>query len=375
MNNEQSEFGILFVDDEQQTLKYFRRAFENEYSILLAASAKEGMSILEEQSERISILITDQRMPGERGVELLKFARREYPNIVRILTTGFTDLDEAIEAVNSGEIHRYITKPWDLNALKLELKQSMQFFLIRRERDELLNEKLSAKQRMDGVNRLRELIAMASGITITRNPLLAIRSFIEQIPVSGQRDESTKFASWKQLAETLQKFVTTSRHMSRQLGERASLPDSSVNLGALFETAISTENAARVTLDGGLETFNIEANAPLLKWAFSSLLSWAADSPDSGNIAIAAIDREDRFEIQITIEKGSWNGASLFATPPEVLGAYFACYHQYGTLCLGTLENGRFSIVSELPKRQPDQAEAPSDLTWLEEVLPRFENW
>ncbi len=144
MKNEISEFGILFVDDEEQTVKYFSRAFSKEFTIYTASSAKEGMAILEEYADRIAILVTDQRMPEARGVELLKYARREYPNITRILTTAYTDLEDAIEAVNSGEILRYITKPWDLNALLLELRQSMQFFLLRRERDELMREKLSA---------------------------------------------------------------------------------------------------------------------------------------------------------------------------------------------------------------------------------------
>src|SRR5215211_1389072 len=99
------KYAILYVDDEEKSLKYFARAFEEQFHILTASSAQEGFKILEEHQERIGILMTDQRMPGEKGTWLLEKARQLRPRIVRILATAFADMDAAIAAVNTGAIY------------------------------------------------------------------------------------------------------------------------------------------------------------------------------------------------------------------------------------------------------------------------------
>ncbi|MGB0712375.1 MAG: response regulator, partial [Gammaproteobacteria bacterium] len=125
---------ILFVDDEPKALKYFRLAIEKDYPVLTAESVAAALEILEEHAHRIGVLISDQRMPVAAGVTLLKTARERYPAIVRMLTTAYSELDAAVDAVNSGEIHRYIPKPWDIERLRIELVQAMQLFELRQER-------------------------------------------------------------------------------------------------------------------------------------------------------------------------------------------------------------------------------------------------
>jgi len=125
----QQRYAILFVDDEEKSRKYFRRYFEREFNILTAAGVSEALDILKQRSDEIAVLVSDQRMPERRGIELLKEVCSTYPEIVRLLTTAFTDMDEAIEAVNSGEIFRYVTKPWDLEALHKSLHDAMNLYL------------------------------------------------------------------------------------------------------------------------------------------------------------------------------------------------------------------------------------------------------
>lgn len=122
-------YAILFVDDEEKSRKYFRRFFEREFQILTAAGVTEALAVLEQRRNKIAVLVSDQRMPERRGIELLKEVCSVHPEIVRLLTTAFTDLDEAIEAVNSGEIFRYIIKPWDLEALHKSLHDAMNLYL------------------------------------------------------------------------------------------------------------------------------------------------------------------------------------------------------------------------------------------------------
>src|SRR5262245_44759900 len=106
-------YAILYVDDEEMSLKYFQRAFNEQFRILTAPNAKEGRRVLEENKDEIGLLMTDQRMPGEKGVWLLEKARQMRPRIIRILATAYSDMDAAVAAVNTGAIYKYVTKPWD----------------------------------------------------------------------------------------------------------------------------------------------------------------------------------------------------------------------------------------------------------------------
>ena len=136
---------ILYVDDEEKSLKYFTRAFGDKFKILGAINAAEGYHLLEQHRDEIGLLITDQRMPGEKGVDFLQRARELHPNAIRILTTAYSDLDVAVEAVNSAAISKYVTKPWDIPQLETILKQACECFIVNRERDLLAESKAPAQ--------------------------------------------------------------------------------------------------------------------------------------------------------------------------------------------------------------------------------------
>ena len=108
-------------------------------------------------------------MPGAHGNELLSYAREFHPGIVRMLTTAYSELGEAIEAINSGEIYRYITKPWDLGSLHADLRNALELANLRSERDHLAREKLLVQQQQLLGNRLASLTRPScrgtSGIT------------------------------------------------------------------------------------------------------------------------------------------------------------------------------------------------------------------
>ena len=107
------KFAILYVDDEEKSLKYFTRAFGDEFRVLTAANAEEGYKLLQKHADEIGLLVTDQRMPAEKGVWLLERARQLRPRILRILVTAYSDFEAAIAAVNSGAIYKYVSKPWE----------------------------------------------------------------------------------------------------------------------------------------------------------------------------------------------------------------------------------------------------------------------
>jgi two-component system probable response regulator PhcQ len=137
---------ILFVDDEATAVKYFERAIGSIAPVVTGASVEDGKAMLDAHADSLAVLVSDQRMPGEYGNELLRYARERYPHIVRILTTAYSELDQTVEAVNQGQIHRYIKKPWDITALRMEMKQALELAGLRKERDQLVREKLSVLQ-------------------------------------------------------------------------------------------------------------------------------------------------------------------------------------------------------------------------------------
>jgi len=174
------KFAILYVDDEEMSRKYFTRAFSESFRIFTAGNAREGLKIIQEKGAEIAILMTDQRMPGEKGVWLLEQTRELRPAILRILVTAFTDMDAAIAAINSGAIYKYISKPWDKMHLELELKQGLEFFMLQQEREELLKERSALLRERMIANRIGSLGLIAAGLSQhIRNSMVAVKTFLD----------------------------------------------------------------------------------------------------------------------------------------------------------------------------------------------------
>ncbi|MDQ0142241.1 hybrid sensor histidine kinase/response regulator [Cupriavidus necator] len=109
---------VLYVDDEDMARKYFARAVGSEYEVLLAAGADEAMATLRAEGARIAILVTDFRMPGRDGGDLLREVAQAYPQIVRILVTAYADKDMLLQTVNSGEVFRILEKPLSVSDVR-----------------------------------------------------------------------------------------------------------------------------------------------------------------------------------------------------------------------------------------------------------------
>lgn len=115
---------ILIVDDEHQALKYFARLFGSEFEVLTCASAEDAEALFEERQGRISVIVSDHRMPVTTGVALLTRVREKWPDTVRLLTTAFADTESLAASINDAAVHRYIAKPWDLDTLRTVLEDA-----------------------------------------------------------------------------------------------------------------------------------------------------------------------------------------------------------------------------------------------------------
>ncbi len=128
---------ILVVDDEEAILETMTFTFEGDYEVFTSSDARRALQILDEKSP-IAVVLTDQRMPNMSGVELLAEVCRRHPNTVRMILTGFADLDAIIEAINDGHVYAYITKPWEPDHLKHVMKQAVERYRLTVENELLL---------------------------------------------------------------------------------------------------------------------------------------------------------------------------------------------------------------------------------------------
>ena len=158
LNTISTPVGILYIDDEEKALKYFRMAFGQKYQVFTAASGAEGLELLRKEAGAIGIVISDQRMPGLLGAEVLAQVRADYPQIVRLLTTAYSDLESAIQAVNKGHIYQYVVKPWEIPDLGMILQRAADYFLVTSERNGLLRLKMNTLQRIVCSDRLKSLL-------------------------------------------------------------------------------------------------------------------------------------------------------------------------------------------------------------------------
>lgn len=109
------KINLLYVDDEENNLMSFKATFRLKYNVMIAISAAEAMKVLEKKP--VEIIITDQRMPNMTGIEFLEKVLEKYPDPMRILLTGYADMNAVIDAVNKGKIYHYLSKPWNEEVL------------------------------------------------------------------------------------------------------------------------------------------------------------------------------------------------------------------------------------------------------------------
>jgi two-component system response regulator HupR/HoxA len=144
------KYELLLVDDELGNLQKLQRTFMDQYNVHLAQSGQNALQIL--QQVPIDAIITDQKMPNMTGMEFLELSQKSFPNVVRIVLTGFTDVGDLIEAINTGKVHKYITKPWEPDDLRLVVQDALEKMELIRENERLATELKLANERLQTEN-------------------------------------------------------------------------------------------------------------------------------------------------------------------------------------------------------------------------------
>jgi signal transduction histidine kinase len=167
---------LLVVDDEPDVVQSVQDLLRLDYRVLGATSAVEGMRLLEDSE--VHIVMTDQRMPGMTGVEFLTKVRGEHPEAIRLLFTGYADIRAVIDAINQGNVFRYITKPWDPEELQSVIKQAAEQYDLLVERKRLLAELQAKNRELERANQLKDAFIKVASHEL-RTPLTILQGLTE----------------------------------------------------------------------------------------------------------------------------------------------------------------------------------------------------
>ncbi len=175
---------ILCVDDEENILRSLKRLLRKEgYRLLTAPSGAEGLKLLEENS--VHLVISDQRMPRMDGTQFLAKVKEGYPDAIRIILTGYTDVDSITESINKGHVYKFLLKPWNDQSLKLEIKQALeQYDLI--QANKILHKKvLEQNEELKTMNENLEALVSerTKQLEIQNRALEFSRAILQDIPL------------------------------------------------------------------------------------------------------------------------------------------------------------------------------------------------
>lgn len=138
---------ILYIDDEPHNLVSFKASFRRTFNIFIAESAQEGRKILE--SNEIHVILSDQRMPVMTGIEFFESILKKYPEPIRILITGFSDISAVVDAINRGQVYKYLTKPWNEEEVKIFIEKAYEVYTLRKQNEILTQKLLDANKKLE----------------------------------------------------------------------------------------------------------------------------------------------------------------------------------------------------------------------------------
>ena len=405
------KYRVLYADDVTANTRQFQSLLEDTFDIDTAASGEEGLEKFQKNPDAYGIVMSDQRMPGASGTDLLSRVRAIRPRTVRILTTAYSDLDAAIASINSGAIYKYIHKPWNSAELEISIRQAMELYILQHERDQLMREKLSALQRLMMTDRLISLGIFAAGLNHhMRNALTAVKTFLDLAPLKLQ-SENIDLAHlrnpdyWTQFYATVQQSMNKVLDLLKEVQDipaRAPAPDGdTVEIPARMTAAIqrlATEfNKRSVTVESfpPAKIPAIAASARMIDRLFDLLLADEAANVTPGgrvNVSMESGKATAGWDgVRIRIEDSGpglspANVTCLFdpfftrgGDPGQyglnLLAAFFLVHHHSGTISVGSSELGGACFDILLPL-DPAAIPAPaSEEAFLQRVMDAERAW
>jgi signal transduction histidine kinase len=285
---------LLVVDDEPDLVQSLQDLLRLQYRVLGATSGPAALKLL--AGNEVQVILTDQRMPGMTGIELLEHARDEHPDAIRLLFTGYADIRAVIDAINRGSVYRYISKPWDPGELEAIIRQAVEQYDLLAERKTLLAEVQARNRELHEANELKEaFIQVASHELRTPLQILLGMSWLAQRRPGLDEPTHRLLAGAEKAGQTMARRVEELTKMlvagqfARPLSRRPT------DLAALLREAADDvkpfieQRRETLTLDfdHDLGTVNVEAGK-IADSVRHLLLNAIKFTPDGGTVRLAA---------------------------------------------------------------------------------------
>ena len=288
-----AEHTILAVDDEPANQRAVRRVLGDDYRVLTAASGAEALELMASQS--VALVIADQRMPGMSGAEFLAETVVRYPTVIRIVLTGYTDVDTLVEAINRGHVYHFLSKPWEPRELRQVVRHGLQRFDAMAERSRLLDElRVACARAQREAEQQTRLLALAAHELGT-----PVHVLVNVVALLREAELSSAVTDWLAAAaratEWLVRGVAQMHDAARLRTGRFALRLERVALLPLLEAAVADlRRAARerrldIAVEPDVGALTARADPGWLRHALDALLSNAVRcTPDGGRVRVAA---------------------------------------------------------------------------------------
>ncbi len=190
-------YPILFIDDEEWARSILKKTFERDFTIHIASNGEEALKTIETHPE-IVLVVSDQRMPQMTGLEFIALVSQKRPDLVNVLVTAYSDLSLVVEALNKGNLYRYITKPYEERELRQALIQGIERYHLVEERNRLYAQHLESMKREAEMKRLAEIGTLSASVVHNiNNSLVAVNSFLRMIPQKREEGEGVNTDFWE----------------------------------------------------------------------------------------------------------------------------------------------------------------------------------
>jgi two-component system sensor histidine kinase/response regulator len=296
MENPIKKIRVLYVDDEVNNLLAFKASFRRVYEVFTATSAAEGMNILNDNA--VHVIIADQRMPQSTGVEFFDIVRNAYPYPMRILMTGYTDVESVIDSINKGMIYRFIKKPWDELELTTAITNAYEIFITR---EQLKNKVLELEKSNDELNRfvystshdLRSPLASVLGVL---NLAKMEKSVVDPNGYMDMIESCVKRMDFF-ILKTIEYYKSIRVDASYEAVDFRTLLDESVGLTRLQNTAIDFEIKINQPVEFRIDAFRMSV---ILNNLISNAVKY--QNPDEKNPKVIITVDVNEKEALIVIE-------------------------------------------------------------------------
>lgn len=298
---------LLCIDDEVNNLDALERIFRKQYTVLKAAGAAEAFLLLKIHSN-IPVIISDQRMPEVTGVEFLEKSIETHPDAIRILLTGYTDIESVIEAVNKGQIYRYLTKPWDTTDLLSTVNQALEKFNLRHELRRKNQELQSALDELKTLDQAKSQFMILINHEL-KTPLTAIMSFAGLLKETILNEEQTLFSNrilkssekLKSIIDDVMLIVKGEVGLIPVKPETVNLPLMFKDLNSEIATSLQTKQQR---IDYQFEFESLNTDPQLFKIAFMRALQNATKFGKVNESILVKSVKHDEGHVVSIINKG-----------------------------------------------------------------------